>query len=256
MKLRLVSDLHLEWAPLALEYAGEDLLIAAGDIAPGIHGLRALQGYARHANIPALMIAGNHEFYGGHWEDTLRDLRAAADHTDRLAPGALTFAENASICYGGVDFIAATLWTDCRLFGDAPLARQIVQHALNDYRKIGGPINRPLLVTDTIARHGESRTFILDALSRHSPLARSVVVTHHAPSAQSVAERYRADRVSAAYASTILEYLDPALAPELWLHGHTHTSFDYLAGRTRVVCNPRGYVDENPDFDPVLIIGV
>jgi hypothetical protein len=26
----------------------------------------------------------------------------------------------------------------------------------------------------------------------------------------------------------------------LWIHGHTHTSFDYEARGTRVVCNPRG----------------
>lgn len=37
-------------------------------------------------------------------------------------------------------------------------------------------------------------------------------------------------------------------------NGHTHTPFDYVANGTRVVCNPRGYVDrrryrlENPLF--------
>jgi hypothetical protein len=49
----------------------------------------------------------------------------------------------------------------------------------------------------------------------------------------------------------------PALvrAPvSLWIHGHTHTAFDYTVGNTRVVCNPRGYVHrrtgelENPLF--------
>ena len=36
--------------------------------------------------------------------------------------------------------------------------------------------------------------------------------------------------------------------------GHTHDSFDYPLGATRVVCNPRGYsqngVNENPAFNP------
>jgi hypothetical protein len=41
----------------------------------------------------------------------------------------------------------------------------------------------------------------------------------------------------------------------LWVHGHTHSSFDYLLNGTRVVCNPRGYPlrrqggFENPDFN-------
>lgn len=46
----------------------------------------------------------------------------------------------------------------------------------------------------------------------------------------------------------------------LWIHGHTHDSFDYLLNGTRVVCNPRGYVkdgvNENPRFDPELMIEV
>ena len=27
---------------------------------------------------------------------------------------------------------------------------------------------------------------------------------------------------------------------QLWIHGHTHDSFDYVVNGTRVVCNPRG----------------
>ena len=30
---------------------------------------------------------------------------------------------------------------------------------------------------------------------------------------------------------------------KLWMHGHTHEDFDYVLGETRVVCNPRGYVN-------------
>jgi hypothetical protein len=40
--------------------------------------------------------------------------------------------------------------------------------------------------------------------------------------------------------------------PRLWIHGHTHESFDYKIGKTRVVCNPRGYaaIEENKGFRP------
>jgi len=30
---------------------------------------------------------------------------------------------------------------------------------------------------------------------------------------------------------------------KLWTHGHTHEEFDYMVGTTRVVCNPRGYIN-------------
>jgi hypothetical protein len=47
---------------------------------------------------------------------------------------------------------------------------------------------------------------------------------------------------------------------QLWIHGHTHDSFDYVCNGTRVVCNPRGYaidgIPENPRFDPALTIDI
>jgi hypothetical protein len=46
----------------------------------------------------------------------------------------------------------------------------------------------------------------------------------------------------------------------LWVHGHTHDSFDYVVNGTRVLCNPRGYakdgVNENVRFDPDLLVEV
>ncbi|BEP38497.1 hypothetical protein GmRootV59_54220 (plasmid) [Variovorax sp. V59] len=49
--------------------------------------------------------------------------------------------------------------------------------------------------------------------------------------------------------------------PVLWVHGHTHDSFDYQVGGRRVACNPRGYMNwhgkfENRDFNPGLVIEV
>ena len=42
----------------------------------------------------------------------------------------------------------------------------------------------------------------------------------------------------------------------LWIHGHTHTAFDYDVRGTRVVCNPRGYPHETTGFDPALVVTV
>ena len=55
-----------------------------------------------------------------------------------------------------------------------------------------------------------------------------------------------------------LEALVADSGAALWIHGHTHDSFDYRLGATRVLANPRGYVQdgtaENPDFDPGLTV--
>jgi hypothetical protein len=47
---------------------------------------------------------------------------------------------------------------------------------------------------------------------------------------------------------------------DLWVHGHTHSSFDYKLGKTRIICNPRGYPgtfgDMGNDFNPNLIVEI
>ena len=80
-------------------------------------------------------------------------------------------------------------------------------------------------------------------------------MTHHAPSYQSVAGQYRGDLLNATYANHLDALVEKV---DLWVHGHTHHSFDYKIGEGRVVCNPRGYYprDLNKNFDPHLVVTV
>ena len=85
------------------------------------------------------------------------------------------------------------------------------------------------------------------------------MITHHAPSRQSIHPRYADSLLNACFVSDA-EHLVSGERAQLWIHGHTHDSFDYVVHGTRVVCNPRGYakngVNENPHFDPNLIVEV
>jgi hypothetical protein len=70
-----------------------------------------------------------------------------------------------------------------------------------------------------------------------------VVVGHHAPSSQSVAEWYKADTLmNGAFRSDLEEFIMDRPQIRLWLHGHMHNNSNYWVGETRVVCNPRGYI--------------
>jgi hypothetical protein len=86
-----------------------------------------------------------------------------------------------------------------------------------------------------------------------------VVITHHAPSRNSVHPRFACSPLSACFVSNAERLLDGSRV-QLWIHGHTHDSFDYRVNGTRVICNPRGYakdgVNENPRFDPDLTVDV
>ena len=86
-----------------------------------------------------------------------------------------------------------------------------------------------------------------------------MVITHHAPSRGSIHPRFEGSLVNACFVSDAKYLLDGRRA-QLWIHGHTHDSFDYVVNGTRIVCNPRGYakagVNENALFDPDLTIDV
>ena len=45
-------------------------------------------------------------------------------------------------------------------------------------------------------------------------------------------------------------------APDPWVHGHVHRHAEYRVGRTRIVCNARGHVDEVMGFEPDLVVGI
>jgi Icc-related predicted phosphoesterase len=92
-------------------------------------------------------------------------------------------------------------------------------------------------------------------LARCNP-ARTIVVTHHAPSARSEAPFHKNSPLRAAFASELDELVATSGVP-LWIHGHTHYNANYAIGSTRVLTNQRGYPDEPcTGFDPGLIVEV
>ncbi len=77
MKIRIYSDLHLEFHPFeppALD-GNIDVVILAGDIDKKARGIK----WANDKFLcPVVYVAGNHEFYDGHMDRTLRKMRDAA----------------------------------------------------------------------------------------------------------------------------------------------------------------------------------
>jgi Icc-related predicted phosphoesterase len=70
-----------------------------------------------------------------------------------------------------------------------------------------------------------------------------IVVGHHAPSSQSIAERFKHDTLmNGAFRSRLDEFIEQRPQIKIWFHGHMHNNSNYWIGKTRVVCNPRGYI--------------
>ena len=280
MRVAILSDLHVEFEPFAPPPALQqaDLVILAGDIHNGVQALHWARGSFPDQRI--LQIAGNHEFFGECWQTLLPDMRRVARSLD------IDFLENDALVVDGVQFLGATLWTDFELLSlpgrpvqlsaadaKALLQRRIIDYSLirwRDSHEPGAPAasrgqdetgsvdeERIFRPDDSIALHVRSRDWLARQLAMPFDGPR-VVVTHHLPSWQSVAPSFARAASNAACASDLDALFGPVT---LWVHGHTHNSFDYRAGTTRIVANPRGYPMkdggfENPRFDPALLVDV
>lgn len=247
MKIQLLSDLHLEFGQLALPDSQADLVILAGDVAIQHHGLRWIQKY--FASIPVLYVLGNHEYYGHRYPLLLDELRK------QFADSNIHLLEDDVFHYQRVNFFGATLWTDFNLHGTREHSQETCQQRMNDYRKIGFyPSFGPITPSQVLRIHNRSRAALKQFLTAHQSQT-NVVISHHAPSLRSIPSTYKTSELSPAYASH-LDALIEQYNPTLWCHGHIHESVDYRIGHCRVISNPRGYanVDPNPQFNPSYLL--
>lgn len=267
MKIRVVSDLHLEFDDVYIvNHDGCDVLILSGDIlvaqdlydhpAPpstidqaliaGSQGIGRRQEAAQRFRdflkrcsfqFPRVVyVAGNHEFYHGRWIQSLQVLK---DECARFPN--ISFLENETTVIEDITFIGATLWTDMNR-GD-PITMYTVQNSMNDFKIIrhDGLEYTKLRPAHVISRHRKSLEYIQTVLD-NDPLKKYVVVTHHAPSYQSIHEQYRQDHhLNGAYVSGLADFILDRPQIVMWTHGHVHHPFEYNIGSTRIVCNPRGY---------------
>ena len=247
LKAAVFSDIHLAFSELdyPLEFPADvGVAIVAGDVtAPVGRSMKWLYENLVMKGVEVVFVAGNHEHYGQCFEDSM-----ATGYAARAKYPGVHFLENDEVVIDGVRFLGATMWTDFNLYENVPAAIREAYLAMNDYRQIhskfpDGTLRRfePEM---TRAIHQESRLWLRVALARKHD-GPTVVVTHHCPHYMSIDKQYSGQLLNAAFTSNF----DPEIRefqPDFWIHGHTHVGFDYVVPdtRTRVVCNPRGYVRE------------
>ena len=286
MKIKLVSDLHLEFSDIMIPNdQNYDVLILAGDImiATDLHDHPEPNNTADQAAIAnatglgrrqmaaqrfrdflkrcsfqfphVIYVAGNHEFYNGKWTQSLTTLSNECAKFPNVY-----FLEAGCKKINDVTFIGGTLWTDMNK-GD-PLTLHAVRDMMNDFRVIKKDLEgyTNLKPADTVVRHRHMLGYIKTVVAER-PDEKFVVVGHHSPSFQSAHEMYRHDTLmNGAYHSELSEFILDRPQIKLWVHGHTHHPFDYMIGETRIVCNPRGYesdgYSEDSGWNPNIVLEV
>lgn len=255
MLLRIASDLHLEFTKSRKAARSHEWMIPPHDedenailvIAGDLWNIDSCERYFPFAEalcerfIKVIYITGNHEYYGSDIQTADQILHEKiANHL----PDNFIFLDQSSHIHEDIEFVGTTLWTSMKECD--PLTVQSAKQYMPDYRGV-------------IRAGGEDFTPALSAFIHKGMLARledmvtedngkrKVVITHHCPSFLSVAPRFMCSTANGAFYTS----LDPQILdwqPELWVHGHTHDSFDYKIGETRVVCNPHGYPNENSQY--------
>lgn len=267
MKIQLVSDLHMEFAPIdPITNAGADILVLSGDIlvAERFKRSEASPYFAQASGWRTWMeatcadfeqvffILGNHEHYDGNFYETYDILRDQFAHIQNL-----TILDNMTTHYHGFGIFGGTLWTD---FDHDNFKAMLVRDGLNDYKLIKGRGYRKLMPSETQQYHVNSLRKIEGLCGAYD---RVLVFGHHGPSYQSISREYRGSPLNPGYVSHLDRFIEGHSQVKLWTHGHVHSSHDYVIGDTRIVANPRGYAHlnktgapENADFDPNLVITV
>ena len=258
MRIRQMSDLHLEFEPTFRPYnlGTADILMLNGDICMAAYlnkspdspyyerGQAFLDFFEFCSNEyeNVLYIPGNHEYYRG-YIDTADDI---IRESLSVFPN-IHFMNNQSWEKDGITFLGATLWTNVN--HNNPITEQYLMSGMNDFRIVNwkkdsyGGRFRP---SDAAAFHRRTLKYFDEA---SAGLDNVVIMSHHAPSFKSVHPKYHNDtQMNYGYFSDLDDFILDRPQIKLWTHGHMHDCFDYMVGDTRIVCNPRGYNDENKYF--------
>lgn len=244
---------------------------------------------ARFKNV--IYVSGNHEHYHGDIAKSHNHLKEKLSYLKNLH-----ILEKEILAIDDIIFVAGTLWTDMNK--EDPITLGQIKGIMNDYRIIEdsnemvqykqaiykkdeegnylikqvGEINTTLLdhyeyhtrpskfsPEKSIREHKGMLEVIKNTVANLPKDSKVVVVGHHAPCKMSTKPRYQGEFImNGAYSSDLTELMLDNPMIKLWTHGHTHSSFDYMIGSTRIVCNPRGYYsyEENEEFDSGKIVEV
>lgn len=240
MKLRILSDIHLEFTKNGIKWINQlipttvtnNILILAGDIGNPTSKLYK-QFIATIAPLyyKVILISGNHEMYQNtlnHRNGEIKRYGLTMEQIDNTLYELTKNYDNVhylqkdEVIIDNIRFLGCTLWTD-------PTS----DRSINDYvyiRDFDSTIRKQL--------YNDHKTWLTNKLSEPTTL-RTIVITHHLPSEQLLSVHSKHD----CFYYTDLEELINKV--DYWICGHSHGFCDVMIGSCRCLKNAVGYPSEN-----------
>lgn len=252
MKIALHSDLHLEMhgTPSSgfLTDKEFDVLVLAGDIVT--HGCsRRLWQLSPHVvGKPVIYIPGNHEFYGGDYLSTSKELESVCEQYG------IEYANRKVVMIDDTAFVCAVGWADLESFGEFTSEQKKCScSGISDFFCI-----TKHTVEDMISLSAGDKKFIttaIESLTKEGWKGKIVVVTHFSPMEMFRNYEFDVSPIASYFCNNWEELLDGRI--DMWLYGHTHQGMKGLIGSTIVASNQRGYYwNGEPSYDENYILEI
>lgn len=238
MKIQYCSDLHLEFdqnnrflrfKPLK---PCAEVLILAGDIVP-LHEKYYSDPFFRFVSDhyeQVFWIPGNHEYYSR----SVSDYRSSFNISFL---GNINLVNNIKLNHKGIDFIFSTLWSEIGKTNEKK-----IEQSVSDFHCITE--NNELLTIAGFNRlHQAGLSFLKQSLKGKND--KTVVVTHHLPSALCNAPQHAKSPINEAFCVDLTEMIETCNA-NFWIYGHSHfNQKPLIIGNTMLLTNQLGYVHLN-----------
>ena len=267
VRVQYMSDLHVEYGSLLGPddvKTDADIVILAGDIANAVNVSSVVASLFPAQTV--IVIPGNHEPYGRRCG--LDDVMSQIMEDFQISRG--TGHDHYFLNDDVVDIhvrdriihiAGTTLFSDFDIHNERD-RDSVACSMMSDFRRVYDASGRLATPADYRRRFRKSKRFLTDFLSGNDHDT-NIVVSHFLPSAKCIAPEYRhVGAMNAMFASDLDDLIDTH-GPDLWIHGHTHSTTGYIADNgCRVVCNPAGYPDmkrrsfQNINFDARKVVEI
>ena len=244
MIVQYCSDLHLEFHSNSMWLKAHpiqpvgDILIIAGDT------FLLSKQFTQHPFFDEVsklfkavyLIPGNHEYYSG------QDASKSFPHLHEMIRPNVHLINNYAVQIENIQFLFTTLWSEIKKY----VAEVMI--GMTDFRVIQYQ-GKALTIENFNFMHQQSLDFLKQEIAKY-PDRKTVVVTHHLPSALCNAEEHKNSKLNEAFCVNLTEFIELSKV-KLWIYGHNHRNKSaFQIGQTTLLTNQLGYVayGEHKDF--------
>lgn len=230
MKIRIISDLHLEYNDFPkllnefLKLEPVDVLVLAGDIVdfPNIELFKTFIETGCKEYKYVIYVLGNHEYYENN-DDIDNVISVFRVLCSELG---VKLLENETLEINGITFLGTTLWS--------PVEREFYKDIKRNW---------------ILERNRMAVEYIYETPA-------DIIITHHMPDSRFIPEKYRGmSELNSAYTNDGIDFSGLAeRGTRYWIFGHTHTPIKNVTHKgITFICNPLGYQHENNKLEDIIV---